>query len=528
LNNVRYSSPTRFEEDFRQLKILGVNSIIFKYNYPSPYLLSLCDKYGFLAFIDLPLSNTPEKQIGSETVLSNIANQAKNMIAQYSAYPSLAGFGLGIGLDDKTTFYSNFISNISKIFKTNTDKLLFKTVYAENELTNNENIDFILYRSFASRRPFEEFNKEYSEVRNRVKDIPVVMSFGVAIQNSNHDGYSNALSVEFQGYYIQNLYKISLVNGGYGSFYADFNDYFSHNPILATRYIDEKIYSQGLLDLNNKTKFSFGVLKALFNEENEPLIDIGNFTSTVYTFIIISILLIIVFFMLFSRFRRFQEYFIRALLRPFNFYSDIRDQRILSPMFTYVLGIMIAITFGVFTESLFYFYRTSEVYQYLLNLFIPNEIAQAILFKIIWIPIVGVIVFALLYLVLIYITALIIRLFAYFRHLNVHQFDVMNITIWGSLPIIFLLPFDIVLFKLLQLNSGFITIITIASILIFLFSIFRILKATAVLFDANFTKVYLIGAGVFAVLFFGFYLFYQYQTNFLSSLSYYFSMLAGW
>jgi hypothetical protein len=104
----------------------------------------------------------------------------------------------------------------------------------------------------------------------------------------------------------------------------------------------------------------------------------------------------------------------------------------------------------------------------------------------------------------------------------------MNITIWGSLPIIFLLPFDIILYKLLQLNSGFITIITIASIIIYLVSIFRILKATAVLFDANFTKVYLIGASVFGLLFFGFYLFYQYQTSFLSSLSYYFTVLAGW
>jgi hypothetical protein len=143
-------------------------------------------------------------------------------------------------------------------------------------------------------------------------------------------------------------------------------------------------------------------------------------------------------------------------------------------------------------------------------------------------PIIGIIVFALLYLILVYLIALIIRLFAYVRHINIHHFDVMNITIWGSLPIIFLLPFDIILYKLLQLNSGFITIITIASIIIYLVSIFRILKATAVLFDANFTKVYLIGASVFGLFFFGFYLFYQYQTSFLSSLSYYFTVLAGW
>lgn len=526
--NGNYSSPKRFEEDFKQLKILGINSIIFKYNYPSTYLLNLCDKYGFLAFIDLPLYNTPDTQIGSETVISNISNQAKNILSQYSSFPSVVAFGLGVGLNDKTSYYAKFSDAITKIFKENSDKLIFKTIYSENELQNNKNFDFLLFRSFQARRSFEDINNEYSELRNIVKPLPLVMTFGVPIQNKNHDGFSNHLSVEFQGYYIQNLYKISLVNNGFGAFYADFNDYFTQNPILSTKYIDEKILTQGLIDLNNKTKFSFNVLKALFNEETEPLVDIGNYSSTVYTFIVLSLLLIILFFMLFSRFRRFQEYFVRALLRPYNFYSDIRDQRILSPMFTYILGTIIALTFGIFTESLFYFYKTSEIFQYLLALFVPNQIALAILFKIIWIPIVGIIVFALLYLILIYIIALIIRLFAYIRHLNIHHFDVMNITIWGSLPIIFLLPFDIVLFKLLQLNSGFISVITIASVLIFLLSIFRILKATAVLFDANFTKVYLIGVGVFALLFMGFYMFYQYQTNFLSSLSYYFTVLAGW
>lgn len=518
-------SPTNFEEEFRQMQILGANAIIFKYNFPNPYLIKLCDKYGILAFIELPLYNTPNKVLTSENVLSDITNQAKNIISQYSGFPSVVAFGLGQGLEDNTSGYEKYLNSITKILKGGTDRLLYKTVYSQNKLTYNDNLDFLIFKSFVSRKSFEDINLEYSDLRNKVKPLPVIMSYGTPIQNKNHNGYSDPLSVDFQSYYAQNLYKISLANNGYGSIYSNFADYYSQYPILATGFIDDKFVSKGLIDLNHKNKTTFEVLKALFNEENEPLVDIGNFSSTVYTFIILSLLLIIGFFMLFSRFRRFQEYFIRAILRPYNFYSDIRDQRILSPMYTYILGIMIALSFGIFSETLLYFFKSTETLQYLLMLFFPNEIVLSILFKIIWIPFIGVFVFALLYLIFIYLTALIIRLFAYFRHLNVHNFDVMNITIWGSLPLIFLLPFDIILYKLFQINSGLIMITMIASVLIILFSIFRILKATAVLFDANFTKVYLIGVGVFVLIFLGFYLFYQSQTNFLSSLSYYFSVL---
>jgi beta-galactosidase len=524
-HNGNIISGHRFDEDFRQLKILGANAIIFKYFYPNPYLLSLCDKYGIIAFIDLPLYNTPNKLLSSETVLANITNQVKNVLQVYAATPSVVAFGLGQGLDDNTNEYANFLERISKLLRNNSDKLLYKTIYPQNRLTHNENIDFFIFNPFTSHQSFDNLNALYSSVRDKLKPFPVIFSYGVAIQNDNHEGYSDPLSVEFQGYYAQNLYKIAVVNNGYGSFFCDFNDYHSLNPMLSTRAIYEKYVSKGILDLSKKNKTSFLVLKALFNEENEPLIDIGNYSNTNYLFIILSLLLIIIFFIIISRFRRFQEYFIRAVFRPYNFYADIRDQRILSPSFTYFLGLMIALTFGIFVESLFSYYKTSELFQYILMVFIPNPSFLSLLFELIWLPLIGIIFFALFYILIMYLISFIIRIFAYFKHLNIHQFDLMNIVFWGSLPVIFLLPVDIILFKLLQINSLFFNILLIFSLIIFIYSIFRILKATAVLFDITFEKVYIIGIGVIAVIFIGLYIFYQSQSNFISSLSYYFSVL---
>jgi beta-galactosidase len=516
--------PSKFEEDLKQLKVLGANAIVFKYYYPNPYLLYLCDKYGIMAFIDMPFYNLPNKIIAIENNLANFANQAKNLIRTYSSNPSVMGFGVGKGIEDNSKTYKSYLDRLTNIFKKESDKLVFKTIYPENKNDYSNNIDFLLFQNFESRYNFEVIYKNYSTLINN-KAIPVVMTFGVAIQNDNHLGYSNPFSVEYQSYVAQNLYKVSTINDGNGCVINNFNDYYSHYPILQTRYINDRVVTKGLVDINYKNKTSFNFVKALFNEENTPLLDIGNYSTTEYSFILLSLLLIIVIFMMVSRFRRFQEYFIRALLRPYNFYADIRDQRILSPSFTYVLAFILALTYGIYLESLSYHYIVSERFQFLLMLFIPNIYAQSLLFQVIWQPLAGILIFSLLYILQVYVIALIVRLFAYINHRNINHFDVLNITVWGSLPIIFLLPFDLIIFKLLQIDSIVFPIIILLTILILVFSIFRILKATAVVFDLKFDKVYLAGIGIISFFVFVMYIVYQSQIDFTSLLSYYISVL---
>jgi len=517
--------PSKFDEDFRQLKVLGANAIVFKYFYPNKYLLDLCDRYGLLAFIDIPLYNLPITAISSENNLAFYSNQLRNSISVYSSNPSVIGFGLGKGLEDNQTSYQEFLNKLGKLIKDNTDKLIYKTIYPENKNTINDYIDFVFFQTFETREKIDKVNELYKKIKNHFGTIPIVLSFGVAVQNYNHDGYSNPFSVEYQSYIANNLYRLSIINNGNGSLVNNFNDYYAHYPILQTQYIDDKFVTNGLIDINNKNKTSFAFVKALFNDENPPLLDIGNYTNTVYTFILLSLFLITIFLAIYSRYRRFQEYITRALLRPYNFYADIRDQRILSPSLTYSLGAIIALSFGIFFESLSYYFITSERFQFILTILIPDILVQSLLFKIIWIPIAGIAVFALLFLLIIYLIALIIRFFAYITNRRVNYFDVMNIIIWGSLPIVFLLPFDLILYKLLQIDSIMFNLIIMFSVLIIISSLFRILKATSVVFDIKFQQVYLVGIGIIAVVVFAIYLIYQSQSDFSSLVSYYVSVL---
>ncbi|MEN6295114.1 MAG: glycoside hydrolase family 2 TIM barrel-domain containing protein [Chloroherpetonaceae bacterium] len=523
--NGYFLSIKKIEEDFKKLKVLGANAIVFRYNFPNPYVLSLCDKYGLLALIELPLYNTEASQLGREILLRNVTNQVISLINTYSSHPSIVAVSIGEGLDDSSPEYANYINQISSIIKKESDWLICRTTYPTSPNVNNNNIDFLFFREYISRQKFEKINDDYSRLRNTVAPIPLVMSFGVPIQNDNHNGYSDPLSVEFQSYYIATLYKIALVNNGFGCLIYNFNDYYSDRPILSTRYIDEPITTSGIENIYGKNKSSFDVLKSLFNEERDNIINIGNYSTTAYIFIIISFLLLILLLFLLSRFKRLQEYCMRAALRPFNFYSDIRDQRILSPSYTYIIGFFNALSFGIFVESVAYFYRTNEAFEFFLNIIIPSVDLQKYIYQIIWIPIVGIIVFSLMFIVALYIIAILIKIYAYFKHIHIHQFDAVSIGNWGSLPFIYLLPIDVVLFRLLQIDTVFFIIFGIIFALILISTIFRIFRAVSVVFDIKKSQSYIAGFTTIILILIIVFACYQTQTNLINSMSYLFSNL---
>ena len=49
------------DKDIRMIKELGFNTIRFSNSVPNPYFLNLCEKYGLVVFIELPLSSVPNK-----------------------------------------------------------------------------------------------------------------------------------------------------------------------------------------------------------------------------------------------------------------------------------------------------------------------------------------------------------------------------------------------------------------------------------------------------------------------------------
>ena len=83
------------EKDFRMIKDLGFNAVRFAKSIPHPYYLYLCQKYGLLAFLEIPLNGLPEKLANDPECYKPGARITFLILLKHTENISIAGFGLG-------------------------------------------------------------------------------------------------------------------------------------------------------------------------------------------------------------------------------------------------------------------------------------------------------------------------------------------------------------------------------------------------------------------------------------------------
>ncbi|MDX9791178.1 MAG: glycoside hydrolase family 2 TIM barrel-domain containing protein, partial [Candidatus Kapabacteria bacterium] len=343
----RTLSSTKLFQDIDLIKKLGANTVRVKFYPPHPLFVNYCNAKGLHLMAELPNYDVPSDIINLDEIKVYNQNLAKQYLIHYDSEPSMFAWGLGEGVDENSQKYKYFSESIIKIFNSESDKLLYKILPHGIRQVNTDGYDFFGYSDIRQNVDFNQINNEFVRLGGLLNGKPLFMAFGSEIQIDNHNGYSDPLSVEFQAYNILNSFKIVEKNKGAGCIVNTFNDYLQNKPSLTTDNKLQYIHTSGLVDRNRRERLSFSTLQSLYNNEKEPLLNAGSFTrNTPVIYLIIGILLAILLIFLINRFKRFREYMFRSILRPYNFYADIRDQRIISSVQTVLLGIILSATVG--------------------------------------------------------------------------------------------------------------------------------------------------------------------------------------
>ena len=118
--------------------------------------------------------------------------------------------------------------------------------------------------------------------------------------------------------------------GDYTPFFSGFNE--------------ENLYHIGILaNDGNGSSISHNLIKAKLKSSPKVSVPIGSDTEDAPLFFIIAALVIsVIIALLINSKRKFREDATRALLRPYNFFADIRDQRILSGFHSNILMFLLA------------------------------------------------------------------------------------------------------------------------------------------------------------------------------------------
>jgi|GEM_PF-374103 len=518
----------RMEEDIAMIKSLGVNIIRFKFNSPHPYLINLCNKYGIMALVELPIYDVPSSIINSDEVKVRMKNIMERNLMNFESNPSVIAYGLYAGAEENNQEVMNYEKSLISLIKKNSKKMIYKIININSTSTNTNGYDFIGIKDNVIKNNIMDVKKDLINIQNLIKDKPIFVNYGVTNQPNNKNGYSDPLSPEFQAYYLRNIFHLIKERELVGGCFNTFNDYRIENPLLISNNENQFIAYMGLVDINRNTRLSFKTLQTLYNEEKEPLLNVGSYSEKApVTYIIIGFIAIIILLLLFNKYKRFNEYIKRAIFRPYNFYADIRDQRIMSLPQTIILGIVLSLSVGTFLSSLLYFYKNSEIAQYILMILIPVKSIQSILFNVIWMPELLMFIFTVLFFLLMLITSSIMRFISIFIKKRVFFIDTITMSIWSGLPFLVILPFSIVLVKILVNYPNSIWLFSLLLVFLSVWVFMRILKSVSVVFDKNSTIVNIIGLTT-VIFFLGIPIFiYQNKYQFIDYINYLFTVIIG-
>ena len=513
----------QIQRDILSLKTLGVNAIRIKSGNPHPYFVHQCNVNGIFNLSDLPLYDYPSVLLEDEDFLVRITNIAIRLANTYDRNPSIFGYGISDGLQENSKLGKAFTKKIGSLFRSVSSKILYKSIRFGTKTIDEQNTDLLIARSSTRWEPGERQLKEILRLKSLAGNQPMIVHLGKPVQPQNLNGFSDPLSVESQAQYIRDGYRTVKQASVAGIIIWSFNDFITARAITITDPEDQNISTSGLTDLNRQPRLSYAMFKALLNDEKEPLLRSGTTNSdTPLIFILLSFSLGIAFFVLISKFRRLREYMLRALIRPYNFYSDIRDQRLLSLGQTLSVGLLSSATLAIVLSTMLFVFRSSFGTEYLYMILLPTGFLRTLLNEITWTPELGFFFFTLIGIVAHAGVAGIILFSAFITRTRLFFIDAFTISVWSALPFLLLLPIALALFKVLS-ATGSAMWLMILMLALFVWYFARMLKSTAVVFDIRSLYVYAGGSGLLT-LFIGIILtYYSSKVSIFNYLYYYFS-----
>lgn len=478
----------QMEYDITLIKDAGFNTVRFSKCVPHPYYLRLCEQYGLLVFIELPINGVPSGISQDQSFQNRCKEFINNYITFYSQYSSLAAIGMGSSFLPQLDSHISLISSLAKTVKDRTDLITYAS-FCNLNLKKIENLD--IYGIEFLNENLSDVEEKFNQLQNDFGAGRIIISeAGYTVNAGGSDGYVNDYSFEAQAKYYEQLLTYSDRNNISGYFINTMIDYRGDYASFLSGFNQENIYRIGLLDENRNTnRITYKVVFAKLNGLEKVTIPIGSKKEDApMGFIIFGLILAIFMGILVNSGRKFREDASRALLRPYNFFADVRDQRIISAYQTTVLGIIIAAVSALVTANFLFFLKTSLFFEHTILAFANPTLTKLVNF-LLWHPLSALFWLTLFNIVFLVILSILVKTASLAVKTKVYINSAYFTVIWSLLPMVLLIPLGIILYRVLIADVANIYIYA-GLVLIFIWILYRLMKGIYVLFDTNPGTVY--------------------------------------
>lgn len=506
------SSYDQMEKDITIIKNLGFNSVRFSKSTLHPYYLRLCEKYGLFAFIEIPINSIPGGLSSDPNFAARCENYLSGFLKAYKNYSAVAAIGVGSSYLPDLDKNISLIEKLAAELKSNSSKLTYSSFINYN-ITPIQNIDLYGIEFFNSsiENEFEKLN----ELQEKIGKAKVFISEATYTVNSGKsDGYVNKYSYEAQAKFFDDLINASQKDS-ISYFINSMFDYRGDYASIISGYNENNIYHIGIAGEDRSTdRLGYNVIASKFHNTEKVTIPIGSKKDDApMSFIIYGILLALIVGILVNSGRKFREDASRALLRPYNFYADVRDQRIISGFHSIILAAVISAIMGLIAANLLYFFRTSVEFEKILLSFGNFGIMKAASY-LAWHPLASILWLSVFFFIFLFIITVAIKIASFFVRNIVYYSSIYFSVSWSFLPFVLLIPVGIILYRVLNIEVVNFYIYLLL-ILFMLWVFYRLMKGIYVIFDVNPGSVYFYSIIIVLLFVAAFAIFFEIKNSFV-------------
>lgn len=485
------SSYERMASDLTKIKQAGFNSVRFSRELPHPYYLRLCEELGLLAFVELPIANLPEGLAGSQNFIVRSKNYLSSLLSAYKDHSIIAGIGFGSSYLFSSDEHRALLSELAGQVKKNKNTITYASFFDFSYQPVN---DLDIYGiEFLNKQP-GDFQSEVENLKTAIGSSNLIIGEATYTVNIGQtDGYVNRFSFEAQAKFYDEMFNLFEKNNLGGFFVNSIFDIRGDYRSIISGFSEDNLYLIGLISEDrNQERLAYKVLSARMRNTEKVTIPIGSDKDDApMIFIITGLVLALLMGVLVNSGRKFREDASRALLRPYNFFADVRDQRIISAYHSLFLGVITSLVVSLILANLFFYIRNNVLFEKVVLAFGSTGLISGISYlawnpvnALVWLFVISVIVMILL--------TIVITACSFFVRTKVYLSSVFFTVVWSLLPVVLLIPVGIVLYRLL--NAGVGNLYIYAFLILFaLWILYRLLKGISVIFDVNAGGIYFYG-----------------------------------
>lgn len=485
------------ERDIVLIKTLGANAIRFSGRPPHPYMLNLCDRYGLFALEEMPLRNLPAPVLADETYLELAMAMTKEMIARDRHHASLLAWGLGDQLDPVAPSAGRFVGALRKVARAMDNRLLFIGERQARSDSVLRMVDIVALNiaggdAKAFRRTLDAWKGEAGSA------MLMAGRFGTEVQPGNRNGYSDPHSAEAQArFYLQRLDALRDA-GIAGGFIWSFNDWKGDRPSLVVTSGDPWVYTMGLVSAQRERRLAYDAVRSVYRGEKFASLPAGNYSSGApIVYVLAGLVVLISLAYLYNGSRRFRDSLLRSTFNAYNFFADVRDQRVVSLVHSVLLGIIVSVALAIVTSSILYHFRGSWVVDTLLSTVTLYDNIKESAVRLIWDPVRSILYFSLLYLLALLVLWVILMIISPMFRLRMYPYHAFAITMWSTPPLLVLVPVGMIVYRIMESRMYVLPSIVLPALLL-AWVFLRVLKGIAIMVEVARPKMYILGVLVLA------------------------------